>query len=62
MGDFSIEFSRVRKKLYEDINVGAQQVKQVFQQPMAKINSAEIGNRLLTGDIHPTSSSAASSL
>ena len=61
MGDFSIEFSRVRKKLYEDINVGAQQVKQVLQ-PMANINSTEIGNRLLTGNIHQTSSSAASSL
>ena len=37
-------------------------IKLMFQQPMAKINSLEIGNRLLTGDIHPTSSAAGSSL
>mgnify|MGYP006805470907 CR=1 FL=1 len=37
-------------------------IKLMFQQPMAKINSLEIGNRLLTGDIRPTSSAAGSSL
>ena len=37
-------------------------LKLMFQQPMARINSLNIGNRLLTGDIHPTSSSLGASL
>lgn len=37
-------------------------IKLMFQQPMQRINSLEIGNRLLTGDINPTSSAASSSL
>lgn len=37
-------------------------IRLMLQQPMARINSLNIGNRLLTGDIHPTSSSAGSSL
>lgn len=38
------------------------ELKLMFQQPMARINSLNIGNRLLTGDINPTSSSAGNSL
>ena len=38
------------------------QIKLMFQHPMAKINSLEIGNKLLTGDINPTSSSLGASL
>ena len=37
-------------------------LKLIFQQPMASINSLNIGNRLLTGDVRPTSSSAGNSL
>lgn len=37
-------------------------IKLMLQQPMARINSLEIGNRLLTGDINPTSRAAGSSL
>ena len=37
-------------------------LKLMLQQPMARINSLNIGNRLLTGDIHPTSSSLGASL
>lgn len=37
-------------------------IKLMFQQPMARINSLEIGNKLLTGDINPTSTVAGSSL
>ena len=37
-------------------------LKLMFQQPMARINSLEIGNKLLTGDINPTSAVAGSSL
>lgn len=38
------------------------ELKLMFQQPMARINSLNIGNRLLTGDINPTSSSAGNAL
>ena len=60
MPDFSVGLDNVRKKLYEDLKVGAHGVSTMLQQPMQNINSTEIGNRLGKGDIHP--SSTASSL
>ncbi len=60
MSEFSVGLDNVRKKLYEDLKVGAQGVSAMFQQPMQNINSPEIGNRLGKGDIHPSSSTASS--
>lgn len=62
MSDFSIGLNDVRKKLLEDVRVGAQKAQQMYSQPMMHVNSTEIGNRLSSGDIRPNSSSAASSL
>lgn len=62
MGDFAVGLSDVKKKILEDIRVGAGKAQQIYSQPMANINSTEIGNRLGSGNIHPNSSSAASSL
>lgn len=60
MSDFSVGLSDVRKKLIEDIRVGAQNAQKFMQQPMTNINSTEIGDRLGRGDIHPSSSTASS--
>ena len=60
MSEFSVGLSDVRKKLMEDIRIGMHNAQNMFQQPMANINSTEIGDRLGRGDIHPSSSTASS--
>lgn len=62
MSEFRVGLNDVRKKILEEIRVGAQAAQQMYSQPMAHINPTEIGNRLSSGHIRPESSSAASSL
>lgn len=62
MSEFAVGLNDVRKKLLEEIKVGAQHAQQVYAQAQPHMNFAEIGNRLSTGNIRPSSSSAATSL
>lgn len=60
MSEFAVGLSDVRKKLLEDLQYGAHKFQSYVQPQQNSVGSVEIGNRLGKGDIHPSSSTAAS--